>query len=48
LIKRGQVVGKAGFLLESEAESRMVYPGENAVPAQVDACFISTKRNGRN
>jgi len=43
-----QVVGKAGFLLESEAESRMVCPGENEVSVQAKGSFIGVKRSGRN
>jgi hypothetical protein len=47
-IERGQVVGRAGFLVESTAESSMVCPLENAVLEQADASFIGVERSGRN
>jgi hypothetical protein len=43
-----QVVGRAGFLLESGAESRMVYPGENEVSVQADGSLIGVERSGQN
>jgi hypothetical protein len=44
----GQVVGKAGFLVESALESMTVYAGENQVSVQADAGFTGVKRSGRN
>jgi hypothetical protein len=41
LIKLGQVVAKAGFLVEFGAESRTVYPDENEVSVHANACFTS-------
>jgi hypothetical protein len=48
LIKLGQVVGRAGFLVESDRESWIVYPGENEVSVQSNVSFIGVKRSGRN
>jgi hypothetical protein len=44
----GQVVGKAGFLVEFALESMTVYAGENQVSAQPDAGFTGVERSGRN
>jgi hypothetical protein len=48
LIKLGQVVGKAGFLVEFNTDSKTVYPGGNAVSVQLGARFTGVKRSGRN
>jgi hypothetical protein len=41
-------VGRAGFLVESEVESSMVCPRENAVLEQANAGFVGVERCSRN
>jgi hypothetical protein len=48
LTELGQVVGKAGFLVEFVLESMTVYAGENQLSAQPDAGFTGVERSGRN
>ena len=44
----GQVVGKAGFLVEFALESMTVYAGENQVSVQADVRFTGAGRSGRS
>ncbi|NJD34874.1 MAG: hypothetical protein FIA96_08590 [Betaproteobacteria bacterium] len=47
MIEVGQVVARAGFLVEFAAESGMVYPGENEVSVQASARISGAQRSGR-